>query len=75
MSLCQLTEWCNSYFGANEVLETNTERPFDIPWMVLDANLAHQTWQWQPQTSIHSVLEEIAAFAMVHENWCKLSNS
>ena len=75
MSLCQLTEWCTSYFGANEVLETNTERPFDIPWMVLDANLAHQTWQWQPQTSIHSVLEEIAAFAMVHENWCKLSNS
>lgn len=75
MSLHQLTKWCASYFGANEVRETHTERPFDIPWMVLDAALAYQTWQWQPETSIHSVLEEIAAFAAAHENWCKLSNS
>ena len=75
MSLCQLTEWCTSYFGANEVLETDTERPFDIPWMVLDAALADQTWDWKPQTSVESILDEIADFASNQQNWCELSNS
>lgn len=75
MSLRQLTEWCTSYFGGNEVRGTHTEHPFDIPWMVLDANLANQTWQWKPETSIHSVLEEIADFSINQQSWCELSNS
>ncbi|MBD2201184.1 NAD-dependent epimerase/dehydratase family protein [Calothrix sp. FACHB-1219] len=73
MSLRQLTQWCTDKFGRNEVLETNIERPFDIPWMVLDASLAQRVWGWKPQIGIEKVLEEIAMFASEQENWCRLS--
>ncbi|WP_414527904.1 NAD-dependent epimerase/dehydratase family protein [Nodularia chucula] len=75
MSLHQLTQWCTDKFASNEVLETNTERAFDIPWMVLDARKCEEVWQWIPQTSIHKVLQEIAEFAAKQEDWCNLSNS
>jgi CDP-paratose 2-epimerase len=75
MSLAQLTEWCDSRYGKKEVENTNTERPFDIPWMILDYAKAKQTWDWQPQTSIVEVCEEIAAFADTREDWCKISSS
>jgi CDP-paratose 2-epimerase len=75
MSLNQLTQWCINKFGTNEVLETNIERPFDIPWMVLDARKCEEVWQWIPQTSIYKVLQEIAEFAAKQKDWCKLSNS
>ena len=73
MSLNQLTQWCINKFGTNEVLETSIERPFDIPWMVLDASLVEQVWGWKPQISIEEVLEEISKFASEQQNWCRLS--
>lgn len=75
MSLRQLTAWCEDHFGENEVIQTNTERPFDIPWMVLDASKATQVWDWNPQTSIYEVLRGIADFAEIEKNWCQLSAS
>ncbi|MCC0179595.1 NAD-dependent epimerase/dehydratase family protein [Waterburya agarophytonicola K14] len=73
MSLRQLTAWCEDRFGHNEVIQTNTERPFDIPWMVLDASEAAKVWDWTPQTSIYEVLREISDFADIHKEWSKLS--
>ncbi len=73
MSLRQLTAWCEDRFGANEVVQTNTERPFDIPWMVLDSSAAERAWDWTPQTSIYEVLREIADFAETKKDWCQLS--
>jgi CDP-paratose 2-epimerase len=73
MSLRQLSTWCESYFGGNEVLETNTERPFDIPWMVLDSTLVSEVWGWKPQMKIDDVLQDIAVFAEDQKEWCKLS--
>lgn len=73
MSLRQLTQWCANKFASNTVLETNIERAFDIPWMVLDASLAQRVWAWKPQIGIEEVLEEIAMFASEQENWCKIS--
>lgn len=75
LSLRQLTGWCEAWFGPNPVIETAIERPFDIPWMVLDAGQAMQLWGWQPRMVIHQVLEEIAKFAEVHPDWCRLSLS
>ncbi len=66
--------WCINKFGTNEVLETNIERPFDIPWMVLDASLVEQVWGWKPQISIEEVLEKISKFASELQNWCRLSS-
>ncbi|MBE9199409.1 MULTISPECIES: NAD-dependent epimerase/dehydratase family protein [unclassified Nodularia (in: cyanobacteria)] len=73
MSLRQLTQWCADKFGSNEVLETNIERTFDIPWMVLDASLSEKVWGWTPQIGIEKVLEEIAIFASEQPDWCRLS--
>ncbi|MEJ1931162.1 NAD-dependent epimerase/dehydratase family protein [Nostoc sp. NIES-2111] len=73
MSLRQLSVWCENRFDVNEVLETDTERLFDIPWMVLDASKAETLWKWQPQINIYKVLEEIAEFAVKQKEWCKLS--
>ncbi len=73
MSLAQLSEWCVSRFGAHEVASDPAPRPFDLPWVVLDAALAEQTWRWRPQTPISSVLEEIARHAEEHPNWLELS--
>ena len=73
MSLRQLTAWCEDRFGVNEVIQTNTERPFDIPWMVLDSSKAEKVWDWTPQTNIYEVLRGIANFAEIQKDWCQLS--
>jgi CDP-paratose 2-epimerase len=75
MSLAQLTRWCNENIREMDIEETNTERPFDIPWMILDYELASSTWGWQPQTSITEVLQQIVTFANTQSNWCAISAS
>jgi CDP-paratose 2-epimerase len=75
MSLSQLTDWCIQRYGHKGVEKTNIERPFDIPWMILDYTLAKHTWGWQPQTTIEQVCEEIALFADTQQDWCKISAS
>lgn len=73
MSLHQLSDWCKERFGQNQVMETDLERPFDIPWMVLNASQAKAVWQWQPQISLPTVLEEIAQFAEQNPDWINIS--
>jgi CDP-paratose 2-epimerase len=73
MSLRQLSEWCESRFGPNKIDKTTEERPFDIPWMVLDHTLASETWNWQPKTPINEILTEIANFADSHPDWLSIS--
>jgi len=74
-SLKQLTAWSTQRFGANPVEETNAERPFDIPWMVLDNRAAKQIWDWSPCIPVSDIMEEIALFAEHQEKWCQLSAS
>jgi CDP-paratose 2-epimerase len=75
MSLAQLTDWCDARFGKHAVATDANPRPFDIPWMVLDATLAEKTWNWSPKILLPQVLEEIAQHAEQHPNWLELSNS
>jgi CDP-paratose 2-epimerase len=69
MSLRQLSAWCEARFGPHTVAADTGERPFDIPWMVMDSSLAAQQWDWRPETPLESILEEIARHATEHPEW------
>ena len=75
MSLAQLSDWCAARFGPHAVTSEAKPRPFDIPWMVLDASLAKKTWNWAPKLSSFQVLDEIARHAEQHPDWLELSGS
>jgi CDP-paratose 2-epimerase len=72
-SLAQLSEWCAARFGQREIGVDAAPRPFDLPWVVLDSRLAKETWNWEPQTPIDSILEEIAAHAEANPRWLEIS--
>ena len=73
MSLCQLTSWCDERFGQHQVVSKPENRPFDIPWMVLDSSKAHRIWKWRPKTTTAEILEEIALHAEKHPDWLEVS--
>lgn len=73
LSLAELSDWCSQRFGKREVEASTVERPFDIPWMVMDAALARETWGWKPETAMESLLEEIAIHAESHPDWLRLA--
>ena len=73
MSLRQLTAWCDERFGRHEAISKPENRPFDIPWMVLDSSKAKSLWNWHPTTPRDQILEEIARHAEAHPNWLEIS--
>ncbi len=75
MSLRQLTDWCDARFGAHAVQADLQPRPFDIPWMVLDSQMAEQVWDWKPKRALPSILEEIAKHAEANPGWLELSKA
>lgn len=75
MSLAQLSEWCAGCFGNHPVTSDPRPRPFDIPWMALDAALARAQWDWHPQTPLEDILQQISAHAQQHPDWLDLSSS
>lgn len=70
-SLTGLSAWCERRFGfAHPVAPDPAPRPFDIPWMVMDGARAAAAWEgWRPETSLETILEEIAAHAEAHPDW------
>ena len=75
MSLCQLHAWSVARFGPHEVAGSSEERPFDIPWMVLDSSLARTRFGWQPSRSLADILEEIAVHAEQNPDWLDSTTS
>ncbi len=73
MSLAQLSAWCADRFGPREVAGDPVARPFDIPWMVLDARRVANEWNWQVITPLEQILHEIAEHAKGHPDWLELS--
>ena len=73
MSLAQLSSWCAERFGPHTVTKSMEPRPFDIPWLVMDSSLAATEWDWKPQTSLDSILNEIATHAEANPNWLQIS--
>ena len=68
-SLAQLTEWCNHEFGARSPVPDLNSRPFDVPWLVMDASAARQQFCWKTTRSIDSIFEEIARHVRDHPDW------
>jgi len=73
ISLAELSGWCRERFGPHKVVANLKSRPFDIPWMVMDASLAGEIWGWQPQIALGVILEEIALHALQHPHWLEVS--
>jgi CDP-paratose 2-epimerase len=73
MSLAELSAWCKDRFGSHAVSSSMQERRFDIPWLIMDSTLARMLWGWQPQTSINTILDEIARHAEANPKWLELS--
>lgn len=73
MSLSQLTAWCDARFGAFPVTSDLKERPYDIPWVVMDNADCERHFGWQPEVSMPALLEEIAAHAEANPDWLERS--
>jgi CDP-paratose 2-epimerase len=71
MSLAELSQWCSERFGSREINQDRKPRQYDIPWLILDSATAQNDWGWQPETSLESILEEIAAHADKEPDWLR----
>ncbi len=72
MSLAQLTAECDARFGAHAPTPDSTERPFDLPWIVMDSARARQRFGWKIERPLASILDEIAGHARAHPEWLDL---
>ena len=73
-SLASLHAWCEERFGFAQPVSADPQpRLFDIPWMVMDSALARDVWDWQPRSTVESIMEEIALHAESHPDWLRLS--
>lgn len=73
MSLAQLSNWCAERFGSHKVTSDPEPRRFDVPWLVLDSDLAKENWNWVPEISLEKILEEIATHAESNPHWLEIS--
>jgi len=69
MSLAQLTAWCNARFGEHQPEEDGSDRPYDVPWLILDSGKAQAAMGWRPGIGLQQILEEIADHAERHPDW------
>jgi len=74
-SLHQLSQWCENRWGSHDVIASDETRRFDIPWLILNSQLAERVWNWSPQIGTDEILAEIAAFAEIYPEWLSLTGS
>jgi CDP-paratose 2-epimerase len=72
MSLLELSAWCTDHFGQFSVSRDKRQRPFDVPWVVMDSVRAKSCWNWEPEMKLESILEEIAKHAEAHPDWLEV---
>ena len=75
MSLADLNAWCDERFGPHEPQEDTRRRPFDIPWLIMDASRVRQEFDWTPKRTLPSILEEIADHVRIHPGWLSSSGA
>jgi CDP-paratose 2-epimerase len=71
-SLLGLSAWCEERFGRHLVAGDAADRPFDVPWLVLDSSAAQRRWNWAPTRSAAAIFEEIAVHAEQNPSWLEL---
>ena len=69
MSLAQLTAWCNERFGSHAPIADGSDRPYDVPWLILDSAQARTVFDWLPRMGMHAILEEIADHVTANPDW------
>ena len=69
MSLAELSGWCGRRINKRQVEQHLDPRPFDVPWIVMNAALAKARWRWQPAVRLEEILEEIADHAERNPAW------
>jgi CDP-paratose 2-epimerase len=74
ISLARLSSWCEDRFGKHHVSSDFIARPFDIPWLVMDTELARRAWGWKVQTPLLEVLGQIAEHATQHPDWLEIAD-
>jgi CDP-paratose 2-epimerase len=79
MSLKELSSWCAAKSGPAQpdndpalVSHSDSIRPFDIPWAILDPALAEKTWGWKPEATLEMILCEIQDHAIENPSWLDL---
>ena len=72
MSLARLSAWCAERFGPHHIGGQSKKRPFDVPWLVLNAERAQRTWNWKPAIPLEQILAEIARHAEQNPRWLEL---
>ena len=72
MSLAQLTAWCDARFGKHRPEPDSRERPFDIPWVVMDYSRTAREFGWSPKRSLMSILDEIESHVRSNPGWLAL---
>lgn len=73
ISLAGLTSICDEFFGPYRPEPDSAERPFDLPWIVMDSRKAKQRFGWEPGRGLGSILEEIAGHIRSHPEWLEVS--
>jgi len=71
--LAQLNAWCDSRFGAHAPAADLRERPYDVPWVAMDSQMAEDDFGWSVETQLEDVLDEIACHAQQHPEWLERS--
>jgi CDP-paratose 2-epimerase len=73
-SLAELSAWCEKRFGRkHEVVRDGSERPLDLPWLVLDDAMVRKEWDWKPAMGRGALFEEVANFAEANPTWMSVS--
>ena len=75
MSLRQLHDWCEGRLGKCVVRQETADRPFDLPWVVLDSSLAEKRFGWKPTTSMEAILDEIHRHAETNPDWLDMTTA
>src|SRR5262249_54421563 len=55
MSLAELTAVCDQHFGPHAPQPDSIDRPFDLPWIVMDSRKARERFHWQPERQLTSI--------------------
>jgi CDP-paratose 2-epimerase len=69
VSLAQLTAWRDQRFGPHHPIADGSERPYDVPWLILDSSKALTATGWESHIGLHQILEEIADHAAGNPDW------
>jgi len=75
MSLAQLTAWCDDRFGQHVPSVDPQPRKYDVPWVAMDNTSAIADFGWAIETSLPTILEEIAQHAHDHPEWLEISGA